>query len=100
LITKELKENLGVEEVEIIENLALISVVGGPHKELIGLSGKVLSILNQLEIRTSILSQGAQELNLIIGVKNEEYETVVKGLYEGMVNVDVSKTSHGVTSNS
>ncbi|MCQ4504199.1 hypothetical protein NON27_28875, partial [Vibrio parahaemolyticus] len=82
LITKELKENLGVEEVEIIENLALISVVGGPHKELIGLSGKVLSILNQLEIRTSILSQGAQELNLIIGVKNEEYETVVKGLYE------------------
>lgn len=100
LITKELKENLGVEEVEIIENLALISVVGGPHKELIGLSGKVLSILNQLEIRTSILSQGAQELNLIIGVKNEEYETVVKGLYEGMVNADVSQTSHGVTSNS
>lgn len=99
LITKELKENLGVEEVEIIENLALISVVGGPHKELIGLSGKVLSILNQLEIRTSILSQGAQELNLIIGVKNEEYETVVQGIYEGMVSANASQTSHGVTSN-
>jgi aspartate kinase len=100
LITKELKEKLGVEEVEIIEDLALISVVGGPHKELIGLSGKVLSILNQLEIRTSILSQGAQELNLIIGVKNTEYETVVQGIYEGMVNAIASQTSHGVTSNS
>ncbi|OQO70463.1 aspartate kinase [Enterococcus villorum] len=100
LITKELKEKLGVEEVEIIEDLALISVVGGPHKELIGLSGKVLSILNQLEIRTSILSQGAQELNLIIGVKNTEYETVVQGIYEGMVNASASQTSHGVTSNS
>ena len=100
LITKELKEKLGVEEVEVIEDLALISVVGGPHKELIGLSGKVLSILNQLEIRTSILSQGAQELNLIIGVKNTEYETVVQGIYEGMVNASASQTSHGVTSNS
>ncbi|MGC2924808.1 aspartate kinase, partial [Enterococcus faecium] len=47
LITKELKETLGVEEIVVIEDLALISVVGGPHKELIGLSGKVLSILNK-----------------------------------------------------
>ena len=75
----------------MIEDLALISVVGGPHKELIGLSGKVLSILNKLEIRTSILSQGAQELNLIIGVPNNQYETVVKGIYEGMVNTDAEK---------
>ncbi|MCG3448738.1 aspartate kinase [Enterococcus durans] len=100
LITKELKEKLGVEEIEIIDELALISVVGGPHKELIGLSGKVLSILNQLGIRTSILSQGAQELNLIIGVANDQYETVVKGIYEGMVTAHVSETSDGITSNS
>ncbi len=100
LITKELKEKLGVEEIEIIDDLALISVVGGPHKELIGLSGKVLSILNQLGIRTSILSQGAQELNLIIGVANDQYELVVKGIYEGMVGTSVSKASHGIASNS
>ncbi|MGC3604361.1 ACT domain-containing protein, partial [Enterococcus faecium] len=75
-----------VEEIVVIEDLALISVVGGPHKELFGLSGKVLSILNKLEIRTSILSQGAQELKLIIGVPNNQFETVVKGNYEGMVN--------------
>ncbi|MGM9904423.1 aspartate kinase [Enterococcus sp. 10A9_DIV0425] len=100
LITKELKEKLGVEEIEVIEDLALISVVGGPHKELIGLSGKVLSILNQLEIRTSVLSQGAQELNLIIGVANDQYETVVKGIYEGMVKTCVAQTPNGLTSNS
>ncbi|MFP9213192.1 ACT domain-containing protein, partial [Enterococcus faecalis] len=93
--TKELKETLGVEEIVVIEDLALISVVGGPHKELIGLSGKVLSILNKLEIRTSILSQGAQELNLIIGVPNNQYETVVKGIYEGMVNTDAERISNG-----
>ncbi|WP_165038010.1 aspartate kinase [Enterococcus sp. ZJ1622] len=100
VITKELKETLGVEEIEVIEDLALVSVVGGPHKELIGLSGKVLSILNQLGIRTSILSQGAQELNLIIGIRNEEYETVVKGIYEGMVNRHAGRTSNGITPNS
>ena len=100
LITKELKETLGVEEIVVIEDLALISVVGGPHKELIGLSGKVLSILNKLEIRTSILSQGAQELNLIIGVPNDQYETVVKGIYEGMVNTDAERISNGTPSNS
>ena len=100
LITKELKETLGVEEIVVIEDLALISVVGGPHKELIGLSGKVLSILNKLEIRTSILSQGAQELNLIIGVPNDQYEAVVKGIYEGMVNTDAERISNGTPSNS
>ncbi|HII3864624.1 TPA: aspartate kinase [Enterococcus faecium] len=100
LITKELKETLGVEEIVVIEDLALISVVGGPHKELIGLSGKVLSILNKLEIRTSILSQGAQELNLIIGVPNNQYGTVVKGIYEGMVNTDAERISNGTPSNS
>lgn len=99
LITKELREELGVEDIEIIEDLALISVVGGPHKEPIGLSGKVLSILNELEIRTSILSQGAQELNLIIGVPNAQYETVVKGIYEGMVIRHAGYTSNGFTSN-
>ncbi|WP_165005456.1 aspartate kinase [Enterococcus sp. ZJ1668] len=100
VITKELKETLGVEEIEVIEDLALVSVVGGPHKELVGLSGKVLSILNQLGIRTSILSQGAQELNLIIGIRNEEYETVVQGIYEGMVNRHASRISNGITPNS
>lgn len=54
-IIKELKEIFGVEEIVVIEDLVLIFVVGGLYKELIGLFGKVLLILNKLEICILIL---------------------------------------------
>ncbi|MFV0559816.1 MAG: aspartate kinase [Enterococcus sp.] len=99
LITEELKESLGVEEISIVEDLALIAVVGSSMDDSIGISGRVLPILNALSIRTSILSQGAQGLNLIIGVANHEYEEVIEGIYQGVVVTDVSNIQKRVTSN-
>lgn len=91
VIIQELKDTLGVEEVKIVENLALLSIVGAPKTlYTLGLSGRVIPLLNQLNITTSVLSQGAQELNLIVGLKEEDYEKATKGLYEGLVSVHVS----------
>lgn len=81
----ELKSELELDEVEVVDDLALIAIVGGNMRGNIQLTGKIFMTLSQIGVNASIISKSAQELNLIVGVKNTEYEKAVRSLYEELV---------------
>ena len=47
-----------------------------------GTSGKLFAALGEKNVNIRTIKQGADELSIMIGVKNEDFEKALKALYE------------------
>lgn len=68
--------------IEIESDLALIAVVGRGMKSTRGTAGRIFSALAHANINVRMIDQGSSELNIIIGVANEDFETAIKAIYD------------------
>ena len=78
----ELSEFEGIDNCALTEGISLIAVVGRQMAYRTGVSGKIFRTLgdNQINIRT--IEQGADEINIMVGVFDEDFERAVRVLYE------------------
>ena len=74
------------DSVEIEAGLALIAVVGREMKSASGTAGKLFTALANEGINIKMIDQGSSELNIIIGVNNEDFETAIKAIYNTFIN--------------
>ena len=88
-VMEELERELELDELTLDRELSLIAVVGRASKQTIGLSGKVFTILGQHAINVSLISQSNHDLNVVIGVRDADYQQTIKVLYEGLVQQQV-----------
>ena len=68
--------------VDLESDLALIAVVGRGMKGTRGTVGRIFSALAHARINVKMIDQGSSELNIIIGVKNSDFETAIKAIYD------------------
>ena len=68
--------------VDLESDLALIAVVGRGMKGTRGTVGRIFSALAHARINVKMIDQGSSELNIIIGVKNSDFETAIKATYD------------------
>ena len=68
--------------IDIEADLALISVVGRGMKSTRGTAGRIFSALAHANVNVKMIDQGSSELNIIIGVANEDFETAIKAIYD------------------
>ena len=68
--------------IEMESDLALIAVVGRGMKSQRGTAGRVFSALAHAHVNVKMIDQGSSELNIIIGVRNEDFERAVKAIYD------------------
>ena len=73
--------------VDLESDLALIAVVGRGMKATRGTAGRIFSALAHVNVNVKMIDQGSSELNIIIGVKNEDFETAIKAIYDIFVEV-------------
>lgn len=69
------------DHIEIEGDLALIAVVGRSMKSSRGVAGRIFSALAHANINIKMIDQGSSELNIIIGVKNEDFEEAIRAIY-------------------
>lgn len=62
--------------------MALLAVVGRGMINAKGVSSKVFTALFKEEINVRMISQGSSELNILIGIENDDFEKSVKAIYE------------------
>ena len=67
---------------ELEADLALIAVVGRGMKSQRGTAGRIFSALAHAEINVRMIDQGSSELNIIIGVSNDDFEKAIKAIYD------------------
>lgn len=88
-VIADLKKIEEIEKIEEEDDLALLAVVGSNMVKKPGTSGRILSIFGQEHINIKLIDQGVKELNIIIGVSNEDFERSLKSLYEAFAKEKV-----------
>lgn len=73
------------DKMEIENNLALIAVVGRGMRKQRGTAGRLFSALAHARINVKMIDQGSSELNIIIGVEEEDFETAIRAIYDMFV---------------
>lgn len=69
------------DSVDIEADLALVAVVGRGMKSTRGTAGRIFSALAHANVNVKMIDQGSSELNIIIGVANEDFEAAIKAIY-------------------
>lgn len=70
------------DDLELESDLALIAVVGRGMRATRGTAGRIFSALAHARVNVKMIDQGSSELNIIIGVKNSDFETAIRAIYD------------------
>ena len=82
-ILSDMKKECHAEDIEVRDNIALVAAVGRKMSARLGTSGEIFNALGMNGVNIRTIAQGSDELSIIIGVDNSDYETAVRVLYEG-----------------
>lgn len=77
--------------VEMESDLALIAVVGRGMKATRGTAGRIFSALAHARVNVKMIDQGSSELNIIIGVKNADFDAAIRAIYDIFVSVELPR---------
>lgn len=84
-IVGDMKKACNADEVKVIDNIALIATVGHQMMYRPGISGKLFAVLGKHNINIRMIAQGTDEMNIIVGVENKDYEKTVEAIYSNFV---------------
>lgn len=84
-LISEVKKLDGVYDIKVEDNIALIAVVGRNMINIPGISGRLFAIFGEKKINIKMIAQGNQEINIIVGVSNSDYEYAIRSIYENFV---------------
>lgn len=73
------------DSIEIESDLALIAVVGRGMKSQSGTAARLFAALANANVNIRMIDQGSSELNIIVGVANNDFEAAIRAIYENFV---------------
>lgn len=82
----EIKAQLNPDAVEVHSNMALIATVGRGMAHTPGIAAKLFTALGNEGINVRMIDQGSSEINIIVGVENEDLERAVRAIYYAFVD--------------
>ncbi len=68
-------------EIEVVEGLALIATVGRNLRGRAGISGHLFGMLGQAGVSVRMISQSCDEINIIIGVEEKDFDLAIRTIY-------------------
>lgn len=84
-IISELKTFCNPNKVSISYGIALITVVGRGMQDRVGTSAKIFSALATENINIKMIIQGSSELNIIVGILEQDYDKAIEAIYKSFV---------------
>ncbi len=84
-VTEDLRREIKPDNIKVVDNISIIAVVGRKMAYRAGTSGKIFAALGEQGINIRMISQGPDELNILVGVDSKDYAQTVKVLYNAFV---------------
>ena len=84
-IVNEIKAAVNPEKVTLERDISLIAVVGAGMGTVKGIFAKIFDAVASAGVKVQLINQGADGLNIIIGVHDEDFEKTIKALYQAMI---------------
>ncbi len=69
------------DEIKIVDNIALIGVVASDLSKKPKIISTLFGVLGTLGIGVKMIDLGSNDINITIGIDNEDYEYAIKGIY-------------------
>ena len=76
-----LNERLQPDSIDITNEISLIAIVGRKLASNVGIAGKIFTALGENDINIRMIEQGADEINIIIGVDDINFKKTIRVLY-------------------
>ncbi len=84
-VVQEIKTECRPDAVEVYPNMALIATVGRGMAYTPGIASKLFTALSNKKINVRMIDQGSSEINIIVGIENEDFENALRAIYEAFV---------------
>lgn len=84
-VLAEIRKLTNPDSIDISTDIALIAVVGRGMRSNRGVAAKIFSALDRASINIRMIDQGSSELNIIIGVSNNDFEDAINVIYHAFV---------------
>ncbi len=81
-LISQINARLTPDNVQIVNEVSLIAIVGRKLAYNIGIAGRIFTALGENDINIRMIEQGADEINIIIGVNDTDYAKAIKVLYD------------------
>lgn len=80
-VIEKIKVTVAPDTIRVIEDIALVATVGHGMSSSVGTSARLFNAIANADINVKIIDQGSSELNIIVGVKNDDYEKCISAIY-------------------
>ncbi len=85
VVLREMKRTLEPDRIELLPKMALIATVGEGMAYRVGIAGQLFDALREAHVNVRMISQGASEINIIVGVSEDDYQRAVSAIYHAFV---------------
>ena len=82
-ILADMQKSIRPDELTVKDGISLVAAVGRKMTSRPGISGKLFKALGDNGVNIRTIAQGADELSIIVGVENADFEKAIRVLYEG-----------------
>ena len=81
-VLREIQRDCEPQSIEVHSNMALIATVGKGMVHALGVAARLFGALYQAGVNVRMIDQGSSEMNIIVGIENDDLETAVKAIYK------------------
>ncbi|MDD3350340.1 MAG: aspartate kinase [Eubacteriales bacterium] len=81
-IIEEMKRRLQPDSIDVYEDMSLIATVGRGMSKRQGVSATLFGALYKAGVNIRMIDQGSSEMNIIVGVKNDDFEKAIRAIYD------------------
>ena len=84
-VLDEFRARLRPDSIDVFEDMALIATVGHGMSYRQGVSATLFEGLADAGVNIRMIEQGSSEMNIIVGVKNTDFEKAIRAIYRAFV---------------
>ena len=84
-ILGEIQQDVEPDTLDVHDQIAVVAAVGRRMAFQPGVSGRIFAALGEADINIRMINQGPDELNIIFGVDNRDFQSAIRVLYNSFV---------------
>lgn len=85
-VIAEIRREVNPDNIEIEDGIAILAVVGRRMKNTRGTVARVFAAMAHARINVKLIDQGSSELNVIIGVSENDFAEAIRRIYDMFIN--------------
>ena len=84
-VMREMERALEPDRIELLPKMALLATVGEGMSYRVGVAGALFDALREANVNVRMITQGASEINIIVGVDEADFARAMKAIYDAFV---------------